>query len=56
MNRGLTGELEAAFTNLISAPKPKIIEQEIYDPNWLAGFVSGEGSYLVFIKKKNLNA
>jgi hypothetical protein len=40
MNRGLTTVLITAFPDLVPAPKQKIVDQEIYDPNLLSGFVS----------------
>jgi hypothetical protein len=47
MNKGLSEELKAAFPDTISVPRPLVKDQEIKDPNWLAGFTSGEGCYFV---------
>lgn len=51
MNRGLTTVLITAFPDLVPAPKQKIVDQEIYDPNLLSGFVAAEGSFMVSLKK-----
>lgn len=47
MNRGLPEELEAAFPHILPKLRPKIIDQTIKDPNWISGFTSGEGCFLV---------
>ena len=52
-NLGLAEELKAAFPNTIPVPRPVVEDQEIKDPNWLSGFVSAEGCFLIVIKKKN---
>lgn len=54
VNLGLSEELKAAFPNTIPVPKPIVEDQEIKDPNWLSGFVSAEGCFLI-IKKKKIN-
>jgi len=51
MNNGLSPELKAAFPNIIPAPRPLIESTEIKDSNWLAGFIEGEGCFLVAIQK-----
>jgi hypothetical protein len=51
MNNGLSPELKAAFPNIIPAPRPLIESTEIKDSNRLAGFIDGEGSFLVAIQK-----
>jgi hypothetical protein len=47
MNLGLSEELKVAFPDTIPVPKPKVEVQEIKDPNWLAGFTSGEGCFII---------
>lgn len=38
MNLGLSNELKEAFSDILPAPTPlSPIDQEIKDPNWLAG-------------------
>jgi hypothetical protein len=51
MNLGLSGELEAAFPDTIPVTRPIVENQEIKDPNWLSGFTSAEGCFLIIIKK-----
>src|SRR5439155_15225374 len=53
MNRGLSvrSELKAAFPNIIPVPRSKVIDNKIKDPDRLAGFVSGEGCFLINIFK-----
>ena len=45
MNLGLSDELLVAFPDVKPVSRPWINENKIKDPNWLAGFISGEGSF-----------
>ena len=47
MNKGLSEELKAAFPNILPVPRPSVLNSKIKDPNWLAGFTSGEGSFII---------
>ena len=47
MNNGLSDELKVAFPNITPVQRPVIITNEISDPNWLAGFTDGDGSFFV---------
>lgn len=48
MNRGLSNELKAAFIDISPTHRPNLAtECNIPDPGWLAGFTSGDGSFLV---------
>jgi hypothetical protein len=38
MNNGLSASLKEAFPNIIRLPRPKVVDQQIKDPHWLAGF------------------
>lgn len=49
MNWGISNTLETAFTGLVPVQKYLVKSQVIQDPNWLAGFVSGEGCFHVDI-------
>ena len=49
LNRGLTDDLKAAFPNIVPVERPPVKNQRI-DPNWLAGFTSGEGCFQVIVK------
>lgn len=51
MNLGLSDELKAAFPDIIPVDRPVIRDQVIPDPNWIAGFASGEGCFLNNIYK-----
>lgn len=39
---GLSEKLKAAFPNISPSTRPVVIDKEIKDPHWLAGFVNGE--------------
>ena len=47
MNLGLSNDLNLAFPNLNPMERLLIKNQEIKDPNWLPGFVSGEGNFFI---------
>ena len=51
INNGLTETLKSAFSGVIPVPRPVVVDQEIKDPYWLAGFVSGEGCFFINIFK-----
>jgi hypothetical protein len=55
INKGLTKELKTAFPNLIPVPRSSVVNQEIKDLNWLAGFTSAEGCFLVDALSSNSN-
>lgn len=47
MNRGLSNKLVAEFPNTVPAGRPKVENPIIPDPQWIAGFASGEGCLMV---------
>lgn len=51
MNRGLSPELKAAFPQVIPVKRPLVLYKYIQDPNWLAGFTSAEGCFIIKIFK-----
>ncbi len=52
MNKGLSDKLNSEFCwNVIPAERPTINFERIPDPNWLAGFVDGEGCFYINTKK-----
>lgn len=54
-NRGLSEKIQAAFPNIVPVDRPRVLDQIIKDPNWIAGFSSAEGSfYISLIKSKTL--
>lgn len=48
LNLGLSKKLEVAFPNVIPVNK-EFNDQKISDPNWLAGFMSGESCFYIKI-------
>ena len=51
LNLCLSNEIKTNFPNIIPIERPLIANQTIIDPNWLAGFSSGEGCFHVRFKK-----
>lgn len=53
MNLGLSDELKTAFPDLLPLPRPSVVDQEIKDPNWLAGFTCRgvEGCFRIKVQK-----
>jgi hypothetical protein len=51
MNEGLSDKLKEVFPDTKPIPRPVIKSTEIPDPNWLSGFVDGEGCFHVSLKK-----
>ena len=55
MNLGLSDLQKSEFINYNPVPRPIINYTENPKPNWIAGFSSGEGCFLVNISKSNKN-
>ena len=53
LNRGLPLNIKAAFSDTIPYPRPSVLDFKIKDPNWLAGFISAEGCFLINIRSKS---
>ena len=51
LNWGLPSGLLTAFPNVKAVPRPNVTDITIKDPQWLAGFTSAEGNFLVRITK-----
>ena len=51
INRGLSPELKTVFPNIIPIERLSVQCKMIINPNWLAGFASGEGCFFVNIYK-----
>ena len=47
MNQGLPDKLKTAFPDITPQDRSVVTNQEIPDPNWLAGFTAGEGCLYV---------
>ena len=55
INNGLSEQLKNAFSDITYISKPVKENISIYNPQWLAGFTSGEGSFGVKIRNANTN-
>ena len=47
MNNGLSEELKTNYPNIVPVERPVVQNTTEYDPNWLAGFTSAEGCFLI---------
>jgi hypothetical protein len=52
MNKGLSGKLKQAFSNITPYIRPNVNNIIIQNPNWLVGFTTAEGCFLVRITDK----
>lgn len=55
MNKGLSKKLVTEFSDITPVLRPQVTDQVIKDPNWLAGFVDGEGCFFVSIYNSPLS-
>jgi len=51
LNLGLSEVLKVAFPNTIPVVRPYISSSEIPHPEWMAGFITGEGCFFIKITK-----
>ena len=51
INLGLSDKLKVLFPDIIPVQRPVVEVKPISNPQWLAGFVTGEGCYLVGVVK-----
>nr|YP_009574379.1 hypothetical protein [Arthrobotrys musiformis]QBM31497.1 hypothetical protein [Arthrobotrys musiformis]QBM31647.1 hypothetical protein [Arthrobotrys musiformis] len=49
LNLGLSEELKKAFPTIVTVLRPVVVNQTIPDPQWVAGFTSGEGCFFINI-------
>jgi len=56
INNGLSESLKEAFANVTCAIRPVKENIFIYNPQWLAGFASGDGSFGVKVRHANSNS
>lgn len=47
INLGLSPQLKEAFLNTVPVKRPLVVDQVIRYPQWLGGFTSAEGSFLL---------
>lgn len=54
LNLGLAPDLQSAFPGITNADKPLVTgpAHKLPDPNWLAGFATGEGCFYVVAQKR----
>lgn len=52
LNLGLSEELKVAFPETVAVPRPLVDYPTIPDPEWVAGFVSGEGCFYIGLWKE----
>ena len=53
VNKGLSEELQAAFPQCVPIARPIINSNIIPNPDWLAGFTSGDGSFKSVLAKSS---
>lgn len=51
INKGLPDKLKVAFPDIVPAKRQDVVNFEIPNPDWIAGFTSGEGSFMVRVFK-----
>ena len=56
MNRGLSDKLKLAFADVVPVERPRVELPKTIDPNLLAGFTSGEGCFMINIKKSSTHS
>lgn len=55
LNLGLPENLKSVFPNVIAKKRPHFLFKEIPDPNWVSGFVSGDGSFHIVNRDSESN-
>lgn len=55
MNLGLTEALIKALPEITPYPRPVVKDEKLINPYWLAGFVSGEASFFINIRRSSSN-
>ena len=53
VNWGLPEKLLTAFPDVVAVSRPKIQNKKIPSPYWLAGFISGEGCFMVIVQSSS---
>ncbi len=51
LNNGWSEKLQKAFPNIVPVDRPLFTIQEIPNPWWLAGFIDGEGCFIINIQE-----
>ena len=50
MNLGLSNNLKAAFPDIIPLVRPLYIANDLLNPNWINGLITGDGSFVAASK------
>lgn len=53
LNLGLPEQLKTAFTGIIPVTRPLVKRKKVKNANWLGGFVSAEGCFIVGLRKSS---
>ncbi len=53
LNLGISDKLKKSFPNIIPFNRPQHNLKSIQNPNWVAGFTSGDGSFYLHFSEKN---
>lgn len=53
INKGLPDQLKVAFPDIVPINREDVVNFGILNPDWIAGFTSGEGSFLVRVFKSS---
>lgn len=51
INKGLSAKLTESFPGIVPVTRPQVLENKIVDPHWLAGFTTGDGTFMIRIIK-----
>lgn len=55
MNLGLSDNLKEAFPGIIPVDRPEVLNDKSLQPEWLSGFISGEGCFFINLSKSASN-
>lgn len=55
LNLGLSDELKAKFPGIKAAKRPLVIDMDIPSAFWVAGFTTGDGSFSLVVRSKELS-
>ena len=53
LNKGLSDDVREAYPNIIPVSRPHYSFNEIPNPYWISGFVSGDSTFSVSIEKSS---
>jgi hypothetical protein len=55
MNWGLSSILKETYPNIVPVNREDVVNKEIPEPNWLAGFTSAEGCFMITVINSSSN-